>query len=562
MASIDPPSTPNPRRSRDALLFAALWFPYALLVQRFWFVTDDAYISFRYARNLTHGLGLRYNAGEEPPVEGYSNFLWTLYAALIEALGLDVGFWAALLSAACGSLLLWLVYRALVDALGVDRPIAGLATLSLGCFPPFAVWSTGGLETMPFALALFVTFERLVLRRAGVDPVGGALAALALALLRVEGIAWAVVVGLLAAFTRARAGPHAARPLLRCALLLFAGYAVYYAWRFSYYGLPFPNTVYAKSGFGAEVAARGARYLISALLTFLPIAPLLGCAAVLDRRWRTVGPAVAAMLFGVAAFAVLVGGDFMAMGRFLVPGLPFQALLFGLLLQRVAEAAPQPRAAAALVAAVSIAISLLPAFDVHVVPASIRDRFHFRYNADTPRSEYEQWVSMNENARLWRGKGLALRAIAEPGDSVVLDAIGIVGYYSDLHVFDRLGLVDREVATQRQGAAQLRSPGHDRYVGPLFFLDRNPTFLEALFLIGDRLAPEVLAREAQRWLVSPAADRYAPDFRIARDGDEYAPSLLLVWRSGPQDAAVRWERFFARARTIDWERLRAPAPAR
>src|SRR5882762_66691 len=46
---------------------------------------DDAFISFRYADNLVHGLGLVFNAGER--VEGYSNFLWTLGIALGMRLG-------------------------------------------------------------------------------------------------------------------------------------------------------------------------------------------------------------------------------------------------------------------------------------------------------------------------------------------------------------------------------------------------------------------------------------------------------------------------------------------
>ncbi len=40
---------------------------------------DDAFISYRYASNLVHGYGLVYNPGE--PVEGYTNFLWTLMSA-------------------------------------------------------------------------------------------------------------------------------------------------------------------------------------------------------------------------------------------------------------------------------------------------------------------------------------------------------------------------------------------------------------------------------------------------------------------------------------------------
>src|SRR5262245_65923196 len=48
---------------------------------------DDAFISYRYADMLVRGEGLVYNAGER--VEGYSNFLWVLIAALAISLGLD-----------------------------------------------------------------------------------------------------------------------------------------------------------------------------------------------------------------------------------------------------------------------------------------------------------------------------------------------------------------------------------------------------------------------------------------------------------------------------------------
>ena len=50
--------------------------------------------------------------------------------------------------------------------LGVAFPIA----LGLGLFPPYALWSTGGLGTMAFALSAFATAYFLVLRPAGIAP--------------------------------------------------------------------------------------------------------------------------------------------------------------------------------------------------------------------------------------------------------------------------------------------------------------------------------------------------------------------------------------------------------
>ncbi len=57
-------------------------------------LTDDAFISFRYAQNLANGHGLVYNIGER--VEGYTNFLWTILAALVLWLGGEIVWWSYL----------------------------------------------------------------------------------------------------------------------------------------------------------------------------------------------------------------------------------------------------------------------------------------------------------------------------------------------------------------------------------------------------------------------------------------------------------------------------------
>ncbi len=54
--------------------------------------TDDAFISFRYARNLVEGHGLVFNPGEY--VEGYTNPLWTLWIAGGLRLGFSAEGWA------------------------------------------------------------------------------------------------------------------------------------------------------------------------------------------------------------------------------------------------------------------------------------------------------------------------------------------------------------------------------------------------------------------------------------------------------------------------------------
>ena len=64
------------------LLFTGLWLSY----RDFWL--DDAFITFRYARNVAAGLGAVFNPGEA--VEGYTSFLWMLICSAFFALGDDV----------------------------------------------------------------------------------------------------------------------------------------------------------------------------------------------------------------------------------------------------------------------------------------------------------------------------------------------------------------------------------------------------------------------------------------------------------------------------------------
>src|SRR5262245_18996948 len=59
------------------LLFLALIGLYAGW-RLFWFMTDDAYIAFRYISNSHLGFRYTWNAPPFRPVEGYTSFLWVV----------------------------------------------------------------------------------------------------------------------------------------------------------------------------------------------------------------------------------------------------------------------------------------------------------------------------------------------------------------------------------------------------------------------------------------------------------------------------------------------------
>src|SRR5262245_10478837 len=74
----------NRQRVLFALLAIAILLPHGLAIS---FLNDDAFISYRYAKNWVDGHGLVFNPGER--VEGYTNFLWTVLIGVFVKLGAD-----------------------------------------------------------------------------------------------------------------------------------------------------------------------------------------------------------------------------------------------------------------------------------------------------------------------------------------------------------------------------------------------------------------------------------------------------------------------------------------
>src|SRR6266404_6223228 len=102
-------TTTSERRGRW-LAWGVLLLCAVLLALRFRYHTcDDAFISFRYARNLVEGHGLVFNPGER--VEGYTNFVWVLLAALFMKIGIDPVLALKWLLAGAGGGTLWLSAR-------------------------------------------------------------------------------------------------------------------------------------------------------------------------------------------------------------------------------------------------------------------------------------------------------------------------------------------------------------------------------------------------------------------------------------------------------------------
>ncbi len=496
------------------------WLPWALLALVPWalgawalrFTCDDAFISFRYAANLVAGHGLVYNVGESPPVEGYSNLLWTLTSAAAIVCRLDPALVANVLSGTSAAVLLLLVARFASLRFGLSGPRCGVVALFLGILPPITCWSTGGLETMTFALAVFLVYERIASGPCVRGWQAGIAAACA-ALLRADGAGWALV-ALTAAWIDVGARSEVRAACVRAAMLLAAAVAAQFAFRLAWHEDWIPNTARVKTGLSAMRFERGLKYVASMLVAMpaLALAPLLALVATrgtvkCPRRVTLAGSVFVLVALG---YAVWAGGDFLPFARFLVPAVPFVALAFAALLAR-------PTRWVRVAAVLLLATAPLATFGIQALP----DALHFRWNAPGPVSERRMWAEVRGRSLEWQLVGRALHArYAE--QSIVLGGIGAVGYASGMRVYDLFGLVSPEVV--RGGAPLVRaSPGHDRRVDPEFFLPEKPDILGAW--ISPRTAS--LAGLPPSWSALLQGNQARVERVLLDDSDGYPPDAEL-----------------------------------
>jgi hypothetical protein len=420
---------------------------------------DDTFISFRYARNWAEGNGLVFNPGEH--VEGYTNFLFVAFSALLLRLGLDPVAGTKILSAVAAIVTVWTVTR--LEALGPPRrtriPIAVLLLVPLEAF---LYWSVASFETMLFTALLALAGYRLA--RESIDGRGHASALLfaLLALTRPEG-ASLFVLSAAAAFgidlMRGQARSAWRRHVVN-AVLFAAIVGPHLAWRFWYYGTLVPNTFHAKVTGGREQFLTGLQHAGSALLAF----PLHAAALVLIfPLWRRVvraggHPALAFLPIVTVAqvgYVVAVGGDFMPFFRFFLPLLPFCAVFVSWLLTAASAGSENRR---------RWIEAAVPALVVVVIVAShVNEQSYRAFVA-------HRTTIVGETTGAWLGAQLP------PGDLIAVNTAGAVPYFAGLPTIDMLGLTDATIASRPIYIVSTGWAGHRKGWGE-YVLSRRPTVI-------------------------------------------------------------------------------------
>lgn len=477
----------------------------------FWFLTDDAYIAFRYAANSLQGWGLTWNPPPFEPVEGYTSFLWVVLLREVWRLtglappetanGLSLFFGYATLFVGAR---LFLRMRLPEPAERWKGLLLALALLGTVTNRTFLAWLSSGLETSMFNFLLtWWVYEASTPeeeRGSGWTSRLSAAGALA-ALTRPDGLLMAAGSAALVGWALSRRRLSRLSVLVQTLPLWLV--PAHLLWRYATYGAWVPNTYFVKNpGFWPE---SGLRYLASFLVEnggwlWLGFALVwLGAQAVRRgrrREWPELGTVVrlglpgGVLAFHAGYYVLVIGGDHFEY-RVLSHLVPLTFVTAPWIVSRLFRT-PR-RAAAALLALVLVSWPIpwthwlrshaletraetrqmiVPVAPVWPAPLRVLVEPWDRWQAWL----VERYVGMRHQehktfhrwqVRSWPGRSEGARLTWEPLRPVLpLTSVGVPGWVlPEAAILDALGLNDPVVARRPPVA---RDPGerrmaHDRW---------------------------------------------------------------------------------------------------
>jgi arabinofuranosyltransferase len=380
--------------------------------------SEDAYITFRYARNLASGFGLVFNQGDR--VMGFTSPLWAVWNALGIRIGMDPVLWSRATSLAADIVTLILVIELL------RRSASTAAAWAFGFFfaawPYFSAVSVSGMENSTM-VTLVVLSAWLAERRSLLS--GPVLAALAL--VRPEGFVVAILLAVWAGW-RDRI---VAATLVGAALVALT----------LYYGSAIPQSLLAKSQIYGTPGPWAGRhwwewFLPMALgrwpLTgegtmLMPLAVVMAPAAVVGvvHLWRARTTALARAVAGLLCvwFGYAILGVAYFYWYLVVP-------LAGIV---IAAAVGWPQVVRGRSIAIASVLFVLGTWSISRV----------------------LYIGRTQNEYFSFGGVVSqLSGKVQAGQKVMLEPIGLIGYSLPLTVIDEVGLVSPEVARRR-----LEGPG-------------------------------------------------------------------------------------------------------
>ena len=369
---------------------------------------EDAPITYRYAKNIAEGNGFVYNSGER--VLGTTTPLYTIILAFFNYVGFDLFFISNLIglfSALASCILIYLIFK------DNNQPKIGLlAAFFLAILNDFVIYTMNGMETSFYVMLILLSFYLYQKKKYVLTSIALALVSLT----RPDGLILALVIFLHYIWTK----KQIPWKLITIFILLLLPWVIFSVYRF---GSPLPNSLAAKQlhvkiepfflrtlGFFYDRS-----YLI--LMPFL----LIGTIFLIKKKEKKLYPLLLWAILYIIAYTI-VNVD--AYAWYFIPLVPVFIGIssYGILyISNILKRALKNR----IISKIFVLVLCLI-----ILSTSILGTYHYINKVDS-------------NWRNYKYIGLWLKNNTKEDSTIMLGAIGYIGYYSERKIIDSAFLITK-----------------------------------------------------------------------------------------------------------------------
>ena len=437
-------------------------------------IIDDTYISLRYARNLAEGKGLVFNPGEQ--VEGYTNFLWTIFLSVgfffkLDGVSVSIGL-GVLGGCALLILVFFITHHHLAFRKTISRSIA--APLCVMIQLPFLCYSLSGLETTFFTLLITASIYFTFMGMKKESWLNCASLTLAIASLTRPEATTLFFFNLIFLFWyRKRNEQHISLFLLiSYAAIYISLVGSFFLWRHYYFGFWLPNSYYVKVGGGLNpsIIKNGIEYVWRfSLLTYLiGVLPFLFFTPSFRKEPKFIY--LISFIIVYLGSVIYEGGDHLAMFRFCVPVIPIVAIFYQegwayVIVNKILKHYTSFNR-----------LSWLLLFLILVLITGISSSFLiYRAPSKHGLTEYGRSKLEVKLAKQWADFGQWLKKNTKGDEKIALITAGAIPFYSELYTIDMAGLTDTHIAHMpvELGKSYI---GHEKFDNE-YVLSQKPHFI-------------------------------------------------------------------------------------